>query len=64
MAALDYANEYPDILSRQTGGSSLPGLRPLPGAALTEQDGKSDLVCCGASPTGPSPDMSDDRARV
>ncbi|VDS07636.1 hypothetical protein PARHAE_00814 [Paracoccus haematequi] len=61
---LEYANEYPDILSRPTGGL-VPSDRPLVrGAALTERDGKPDFVCGGAFLQDPATVSLDDCERV
>jgi hypothetical protein len=64
MSMLEYATEYPDTVLRSSGGSSLSERTLVQGAALTKQDGKSDLVCGGAVPAGPATDPVDDCACV
>ena len=53
---LDYANEYPDVLPRKTGGASLSDRTFFHGAAL-KQNGKSEVVFDGASPDDPVADL-------
>ena len=64
MAMLDHAKEYPVILPQRSMGFGPSACIPSRGAGSTQQDGKSDVVCGGASPTGPATDPWDDRARV
>lgn len=62
--ALEYANEYPDILSRPKGGLVLFHRPLVRGAALTERDGKPDFVCGGAFLRDPAMVSLEDCERV
>ncbi|MFC3168476.1 hypothetical protein [Paracoccus fontiphilus] len=50
---LDYANEYPDVLSRQSEGDGLSGRARRSGAVLIERDGMSNFVLGRASTADP-----------
>ena len=53
---LDYANEYPDVLSRQSERDQPSGRARRKGVASTERDGKSIFVFGRASSAGPVQD--------
>ena len=50
---LDYANEYPDVLSRLSERDQSSSRARSTGAASTERDGKSIVVLGRASPADP-----------
>ncbi|WP_295049733.1 hypothetical protein [uncultured Paracoccus sp.] len=62
--ALEYQNEYPDIMSRPNGGM-VSSARPLvQGTTLTERDGKSNFVCGGVFSQGQAAASLEDCNRV
>ncbi|MTE00936.1 hypothetical protein GIY56_11585 [Paracoccus sp. YIM 132242] len=59
---LDYANEYPDVLSRQSERDHPSSRARFRGAASTERDGKSVFGLGRASSADPVNDRRTDEA--
>lgn len=59
---LDYANKYPDVLSRQSERDQPSSRARSKGAASTERDGKSIFVLGRASTADPVKDRRLDEA--